>query len=69
MTTKIGIKQSTAIHQIFTIALMVISFYAIFLSEIETVYKIMIASLVFIIIILTNIANQILKLGMAKKNS
>jgi hypothetical protein len=67
MTSKTGLKQSTAIHQLFTIALMAVSFYAIFFSEIEAGYKITIAALVFAIIILANIANQILKYRIPKK--
>lgn len=69
MSSKIRINQSTTIHQIITIALMAVSFYAIFFTEIETGYKIMIAVLVFIIIILANIAGQILKLGIPKKRA
>jgi hypothetical protein len=66
MTSKTRLNQSTALHQIITIALMAVSFYAIFFSEIESGYKITIAILVFTIIILANIANQILKYGIPK---
>jgi len=47
---------------------MLISFFAIFYSDIETGYKIGIAALVFSIIFLASMATQVLKQGIPQKN-
>jgi hypothetical protein len=48
---------------------MLISFLAIFYSDIEAGYKIGIAALVFTIIFLANIAAQVLNQGIPQKSS
>ena len=48
---------------------MLISFIAIFYSDIDSGYKIGIAALVFGIIFLASMATQILKQGIPKKNA
>ena len=69
MSSRLGQNNSVAFQQILTIALMVISFLAIFNSDIEEGYKIGIAVLVFAIIFLANIATQALKQGIPQKSS
>ena len=69
MSSRIGLNNSVAFQQMLTIALMLISFLAIFNSDIEAEYKIGIAALVFAIIFLANIATQVLKQGIPQKNS
>jgi len=60
---------SSAGFQIFAVVLMFISFLALFYSDIEVEYKIVIGALVFNIIILSNIAAQMLKRGIPQKSS
>jgi len=69
MSSRHGLNNSVAFQQILTVVLMLISFLAIFYSDIDEGYKIGIAVLVFAIIFLTNIATQVLKQGIPQKNS
>jgi hypothetical protein len=69
MSSRLGLNNSAAFQQILTVVLMLISFLAIFYSDIEAGYKIGIAALVFTIIFLANIAAQILKQGIPQKSS
>ena len=69
MSSKHGLNNLDAFQQILTAVLMVISFLAIFYSDIDAKYKRGIAALVFAIIFLTNIATQVLKQGTPQKNS
>jgi hypothetical protein len=69
MSSRLGLSNSAAFQQIITIALMMISFLAIFYSDIEDGYKIGIAALAFTIIFLANIATQVLKQGLPQKSS
>ena len=66
MSSTFGLNKSAAFQQVITIALMLISFLAVFYSDIELGYKIGIAVLAFTIIFLANIATQILK-GIPKR--
>ena len=69
MSSRLGQNNSVAFLQILTLLLMLISFLAIFNSDIEEGYKIGIVVLVFAIIFLANIATQALKQGIPQKNS
>jgi hypothetical protein len=69
MSSRLGLNNSAVFQQILTVVLMLISFLAIFYSDIEAGYKIGIAALVFTIIFLANIAAQILKQGIPQKSS
>ena len=69
MSSRLGLNNSAAFQQILTVVLMLISFLAIFYSEIEAGYKIGIAALVFTIIFLANMAAQVLKQGIPQKSS
>ena len=69
MSSRLGLNNSAAFQQILTVVLMLISFLAIFYSDIEAGYKIGIAVLVFTIIFLANIAAQVLKQGIPQKSS
>jgi hypothetical protein len=67
MSSRIGLNSLSGFQEILVIVLMLISFLAIFYSDIEAGYKIGIAALVFGIIFLASIATQILKQGMPQK--
>ncbi|MCJ7712948.1 hypothetical protein MUO66_00615 [Candidatus Bathyarchaeota archaeon] len=69
MSSRLGQNNSVAFLQILPLVLMLISFLAIFNSDIEEGYKIGIVVLVFAIIFLANIATQALKQGIPQKNS
>ena len=69
MSSRLGLNKTAAFQQLLTVLLMMISFLAIFYSDIETEYKIGIAALVFAIIFLANIATQVLKQGIPQKSS
>ena len=69
MSSSLGLNNSAVFQQVLTVALMLISFLAIFYSDIDTGYKLGIAVLVFTIIFLANIAAQVLKQGTPKKSS
>ena len=61
MSSRLGLNSLSGVQEILVILLMLISFVAIFYSDIETIYKIGIAVLVFGVVFLANIATQILK--------
>ena len=67
MSSSLGLNNSAVFQQVLTVALMLISFLAIFYSDIEAGYKIGIAVLAFGIIFLASIATQILKQGTPQK--
>ena len=68
MSSRLGLSNLSGFQEILVVVLMMISFFAIFYSEIETGYKIGIAILVFSIIFLASMATQVIKQGMPKKN-
>ena len=68
MSSRIGLNNLSGLQEIFIVVIMLISFFAIFYSDIETGYKIGIAVLVFGIVFLASFAAQILKQGMPQKN-
>ena len=67
MSLRLGLNSLSGIQEIILVLLMLISFIAIFYSDIESGYKIGIAALVFGIIFLASIATQILKQGISQK--
>ncbi len=69
MSSSLGLNNSAVFQQVLTVALMLISFLAIFYSDIDTGYKLGIAVLVFTIIFLANISALVLKQGMPQKSS
>jgi hypothetical protein len=58
MSFKLGLNR---VQEILVLALMMVFVFAVFYSNIELLYKIGIAVLVFSIIILTSVADQVLK--------
>ncbi len=68
MSSRLGLSNLSGFQEILVVFLMLISFFAIFYSDIEAGYKIGIAALVFSIIFLASMATQVLKQGMPQKN-
>jgi protein-S-isoprenylcysteine O-methyltransferase Ste14 len=58
MSFKLGLN---VVQEILVLALMLVFVFAVLYSDIELIYKIGIAVLVFSIIILTSVADQVLK--------
>ncbi len=67
MSSRLGLSNLSGFQEILVVVLMLISFFAIFYSDIEAGYKIGIAALVFSIIFLASMATQVLKQGMPPK--
>lgn len=67
MSSRLGLSNLSGLQEILVVILMMISFFAIFYSDIEAGYKIGIAALVFSIIFLASMATQVLKQGMPVK--
>jgi hypothetical protein len=61
MSLRLGLKSLSNMQEILVLALMLVSIFAIFYSDMELAYKIGIAALVFSIIFLTSLASQVLK--------
>ena len=61
MSLRLGLKSLSNVQEILVLALMLVSIFAIFYSDMELAYKIGIAVLVFSVIFLTSLANQVLK--------
>jgi len=68
MSSRIGLNNLSGFQEIFIVALLLISFLAIFYSDIEAGYKIGIALLVTGIVFLASFATQILKQSIPQKN-
>ena len=68
MSSRLGLSNLSGFQEILVVFLMLISFFAIFYSDIEAGYKIGIAVLVFSIIFLASMATQVLKQGIPQKN-
>ena len=68
MSSRLGLSNLSGFQEILVVVLMLITFFAIFYSDIEAGYKIGIAALVFSIIFLASMATQVLKQGMPQKN-
>ncbi len=67
MSSRLGLSNLSGFQEILVVVLMLISFFAIFYSDIEAEYKIGIAVLVFSIIFLASMATQVLKQGIPQK--
>ena len=61
MSLRLGLKSLSGVQEILVLALMLVSVFAIFYSDMELTYKIGIAVLVFSVIFLTSLASQVLK--------
>jgi hypothetical protein len=61
MSLRLGLKSLSGVQEILVLALMLVSVFAIFYSDIELTYKIGIAVLVFSVIFLASLAIQVLK--------
>jgi len=61
MSSRLGLKNLSAVQEILVLALMLVSVFAIFYSDMELTYKIGIAVLVFSVIFLASLASQVLK--------
>jgi len=61
MSLRLGLKSLSGVQEILVLALMLVSIFAIFYSDMELTYKIGIAVLVFSVIFLTSLASQVLK--------
>ena len=66
MSLRLGLGNMSAVQEIIVLSLMLVSLFALFFSDLEFVYKIGIAALVFSLIFLTSLAIQLL--GEEKKN-
>jgi len=58
---RLGLGDISGIQEVLVLALMIVSIFALFFSDLELVYKIGIAALVFSLIFLTSLAGQLLK--------
>ena len=56
-----GLGNMSAVQEVFVLALMLVSIFALFFTDLELAYKIGIAALVFTLIFLTSLATQLLK--------
>jgi hypothetical protein len=61
VSLRLGLGDISGIQEVLVLALMLISIFALFFSDLELVYKIGIAALVFSLIFLTTLASQLLK--------
>jgi hypothetical protein len=61
MSLRSGLGNLSGVQEILVLALMLVSFFALFFSDMETTYKIGIAALAFTVIFLTSLASQLLK--------
>ncbi|TRO54774.1 hypothetical protein E2P63_00655 [Candidatus Bathyarchaeota archaeon] len=61
MSFRLGLGDISGIQEVLVLALMIVSIFALFFSDLELVYKIGIAALVFSLIFLTSLAGQLLK--------
>ncbi len=61
MSLRSGLGNMSAVQEVFVLALMLVSIFALFFTDLELAYKIGIAALVFTLIFLTSLATQLLK--------
>ena len=61
MSLRLGLKNLSGVQEILVLALMIVSVFAIFYSDMELTYKIGLAVLAFSVIFLTTLATQLLK--------
>ena len=67
MSFRTGLGNLSGVQEVLVLALMLVSIFALFFSDIEFTYKIGIAALVFSIIFLASLASQLLKQEKEKK--
>ena len=61
MSLRTGLGNLSGVQEVLVLALMLVSIFALFFSDMEFTYKIGIAVLVFSLIFLTSLASQLLK--------
>lgn len=64
-----GLRNMSGVQEILVLALMLVSVFAIFYSDLEPAFKIGIAALAFSIIFLATLANQILEQEKEKRHN
>jgi hypothetical protein len=60
MSLRLGLGNLSRVQEVLVLALMLVSVFALFFSDIDFAYKIGIAVLAFSVIFLTTLANQLL---------
>ena len=61
MSLRLGLGNLSAVQEVLILALMLVSVFALFFSDLELIYKIGIAVLAFSVIFLTSLASQLLR--------
>jgi hypothetical protein len=61
MSLKLGLGNMSTVQEILVLALMLVSIFALFFSDLDFTYKIGITALVFAVIFLTSLASQLLQ--------
>lgn len=69
MSLRLGLRNLTGVQEVLVLALMLVSIFALFFSDMEFTYKIGIAALVFSLIFLISLASQLLNQENRKDNS
>ena len=67
MSLRIGVGNMSTVQEILVLALMLVSIFALFFSDLDFTYKIGITALVFAVIFLTSLASQLLQEGNENK--
>lgn len=61
MSLRTGLGSLSTVQEVLVLALMLVSAFALFFSDLELVYKVGIAALAFSLVFLTSLASQLLK--------
>ena len=61
MSSRLGLGNLSSVQEALVLALMLVSVFALFFSDIDLTYKIGIIALAFTVIFLTSLASQLLK--------
>jgi hypothetical protein len=61
MSLRLGLGKLSTVQEVLVLALMLVSVFALFFSDIDFTYKLGIAALAFAVIFLTSLASQLLK--------
>jgi hypothetical protein len=61
MSLRLGLNNLGTVQEVLILALMLVSIFALFFSDLELTYKIGIAALAFSVIFLASLASQLLK--------
>jgi len=61
MSLRTGLGNMSKVHEVLVLALMLVSVFALFFSDMKFTYKIGIAAVAFSVIFLTSLASQLLK--------